>query len=45
MVTLWTTRVKLKMCELSDVSPWYYNQVLDNLVAMGIYDKEGNRLN
>ncbi len=44
MVTLWYTKVKYKMSELSDVRDVYYDAVLARLVAEGYYDEEGNRL-
>ena len=44
MVNLWVTKVKYKLSNLEDVSPWYYDQVKAELVKQGIYDAEGNRL-
>ena len=44
MVTLWFVKIKLKLSELADVPERYYEQVLDILVAEGLYDEEGNRL-
>lgn len=44
MVTLWYTKVKYNMCELSDVRDIYYEATLARLVAEGYYDAEGNRL-
>lgn len=44
MITLWYVKVKLELNELSDVPERYYQQVLDLLVADGLYDEEGNKL-
>lgn len=44
MITLWYVKVKLELNELSDVPERYYQQVLNVLVAEGLYDKEGNKL-
>lgn len=44
MVTFWYVKVKLGLAELSDVPDRYYQQVLDLLVADGLYDEEGNKL-
>lgn len=45
MIKFWYTKVKLRYSELSDVPARYYDQVFAQLVADGIYDKDGNRLN
>jgi len=44
MVFFWYVKVKLGLNELSDVPDRYYQQVLDLLVADGLYDEEGNKL-
>lgn len=44
MVTLWYAKIKLGLNELIDVPGRYYQQVLDLLVAEGLYDEDGNKL-
>lgn len=44
MVTFWYAKVKVGMCELSDVRDVYYEAVLARLVAEGLYDEQGNKL-
>lgn len=41
MIQLWYVKVKLNYNPLSDVPNRYYQQVLDKLVADGLYDLEG----
>ena len=42
MVTLWFTKIKLGMDELSSVPPHHYDNVLARLVEAGLYDEKGN---
>lgn len=42
MVTLWFTKIKLGLDELSSVPERYYEQVLTKLVDSGLYNEEGN---
>ena len=46
MVSLWVYKVKNEVmgAAIDDVPERYYQQVLDILVAEGMYDEEGNRL-
>lgn len=44
MITLWYVKVKLELSKLRDVPKRYYQQVLNLLVADGLYDEEGNKL-
>ena len=41
MVTLWFTKIKLGLDELSSVPERYYEQVLAKLVDAGLYNEEG----
>lgn len=45
MVTLWFTRIKLGMDELSSVPAHHYDNVLAKLVEAGLYDEDGNKIN
>lgn len=46
MVKLWAYKVENNVLgtTINDVPERYYQQVLDTLVAEGLYDEEGNRL-
>lgn len=46
MVSLWVYKVKNEVngATINDVPDRYYQQVLDILVAEGLYDEEGNKL-
>ena len=44
MIQLWYVKVKLNYNPISDVPDRYYNQVLDKLVADGLYVSEGNKI-
>lgn len=44
MVTLWFTKIKLGLDELSSVPERYYDQVLAKLVEAGLYDKDGKKI-
>lgn len=44
MVTLWFTKIKLGMDELSSVPPHHYSNVLARLVEDGLYDEDGNKI-
>lgn len=46
MVKLWAYKVENNVlgAKLEDVPERYYQQVLDILIADGLYDEEGNRL-
>lgn len=44
MVTFWYTKVILNYSPLTDVPDRYYPQVLERLVAEGLYDEEGNKI-
>ena len=46
MVSLWVYKVKNEVngTTIADVPERYYQQVLDILVAEGLYDEEGNKL-
>lgn len=44
MVTLWYTKIKLRISELEEVPERYYDDVLARLVKDGLYDEEGNML-
>jgi hypothetical protein len=46
MVSLWVYKVKNEVMgtTIEDVPERYYQQVLDILVAEGLYDEEGNKL-
>lgn len=46
MVKLWAYKVKNEVngTTINDVPERYYQQVLDILIAEGLYDEEGNKL-
>lgn len=46
MVSLWVYKVENEVLgtTMGDVPDRYYRQVLDILVAEGLYDEEGNKL-
>lgn len=44
MVTLYFTMIKFKKSELSAVPERYYQQVLDLLVAEGLFNEDGTRI-
>lgn len=46
MVNLWVYKVKNEVMgtTINDVPERYYRQVLNILVAEGLYDEEGNKL-
>lgn len=44
MVTLWFTKIKLGLDDLSSTPDRYYTQVLDKLVEAGLYDEGGNKI-
>lgn len=44
MITLWYTKVKYSYSELPEVPARYYDDVLARLVAEGLYDEAGNKI-
>lgn len=44
MVSLWFTKIKLGLNELTEVPERYYGDVLAKLVPAGLYDEQGNKI-
>lgn len=44
MPTLWFTKIKLNMNELSEVPERYYAEVLAKLVEAGLYNEDGTKI-